>query len=167
MDLFIKILILIGGIFLFDKLLDKFATRDKLIRRIEALGKQFSLFQADANETIEKYKNAYDSLARVHKDYQENAESLLSQSGQMTEQVVLYAHKMIEDNDRLYKRLDLIERFLTSENPSQEDHENLIQAIKEDIKLKEEFEMDRKEFLSSLHDQPALEESPEIEMRDD
>lgn len=53
-----NILILIGAILLFDKLLDKFAARDKLIRRIDTLGKQFTLFQREANETITKYQNS-------------------------------------------------------------------------------------------------------------
>lgn len=167
LDFLLKVLIIAGAIILFDKLLDKLAARDKLIRRIDTLGKQFSLFQTEANEAITKYDNSYNKLVEIHKDYKRNVENLLSQSSHMTEQIVQYAYEMIEDNDRLYKRLDLVEQFLSSENPSQEKQEELIQAIKEDIKLREEFEKRREEFLRSLHEQHELDEAPEIEMGDD
>lgn len=167
MNLFFKILLLLGAIFLFDKLLDKFETRDKLIRRIDALSVQFSSFITAANETVQKYKDSYDSLAELHKDYQKDVNHLLSQSSHMTEQIIQYSYKMIEDNERLYKRLSMVEHFLTTESPSKEDHEKLIQAIEEDIQLKEEFEKEREEFLNSLSDRHECGESQEMGMGDD
>lgn len=167
MSLFIKLLILAGAIFLFESLIEKFAVRDKLIRKLDVTDQQFTAYQTKTNEIIAQYKKAYNDLKKIHEDYQNDIDDQLAKNQLMTDQIVQYAYKMIEDNDRLYKRLKVVEQVLSSENPSQEKQEELIQAIKEDIKIKEEAEEERNELLASLRQQPETDHNFNMEMGDD
>lgn len=165
MSFVIKILILIGAVYLFEKIfdiIDKFDQRDKLALKVDEIGKQFSAFRTKTNQTIDDYQKAYDSLVEKYKDYQSKVEQLISKNDQMTMQIVHYSYEIIEDNTRLFNRLNMVDQFLSSEHPTQEQQDEIVQAIQEDLKLKEKSDTQREEFLQTLKDElgPELEDGP-------
>lgn len=163
MPLFLKILILVVVIYLFEKVSEKFAHRDTMVSEIAQIQKNYNAVQTKMQETMDNYQKSYAKLASDYKDYQKRSEELFSQNDQMTTQIVQCVHQMMEDQDRLFRRLETVNGFLSSPIPTNDQKDELIRSIQEDLKLKDDFERQRQEFLQSLAQHHGFDvEEPEM-----